>query len=271
MNILAITIFVSALATSTLADILGPTPPIAERTVVRWELEMADGEECRSSNLRLTITNKEELTRRVESNNRRRERTCNIHIANFGEGRREGAIIAPECRLKFNNDDKLPYYQLESRSGNDYCLDDIALYDNDKEDFATYNPITIRGTKMNNWSPLFHASNMVTVNDQLQALTCPSEGQGCPISDLAATATKRNETMYCMFNMNCAYVSSAVPAEQNNGIVCMENTFGSFDNYDYCCMSGDYGPGMPKCIPEDRDEGASNASNTTSVSSEMEN
>ena len=52
--------------------------------------------------------------------------------------------------------------------------------------------------------------------------------------------------------MNCAYVSSAVPAQQNNGIVCMENTFGSFDNYDYCCTSGDYGPNMPECISEER-------------------
>jgi len=270
MNIFVITIFVSALATSTLADILGPPPPIAERKVVRWELEMANGEGCSSSNLRLTITNKEELTRQAESNFAR-PRFCRIHIANFGEGRRGGEDITPECRLKFDNDEKLPYYQLESGNQNDYCLDDIALYDNDEEEFSTHNPITIRGTKMDNWSPLFHDSNMVTVNDQLQALTCPSEGQGCPINDLAATATKRTETMYCMFNMNCAYVSSAVPAQQNNGIVCMENTFGSFDNFDYCCMSGDYGPNMPKCISEDRVEGNSSASNSSNVSSEMEN
>ena len=71
--------------------------------------------------------------------------------------------------------------------------------------------------------------------------------------------------------MNCAYVSSAVPAQQNNGIVCMENTFGSFDNYDYCCTSGDYGPNMPECISEERVEENTSASNTSNVSSEMEN
>jgi hypothetical protein len=251
MNTFVITIFVSALATSTLADILGPPPPIAERKVVRWELEMADGDDCSSRNLMLKITNKEELNRNKDSRGFRAVRTCDITIPNFAEGRRAGALITEystsECRLKFNNDKKLPYYQLKSDSGNNYCLDDIALYDHDEEEFSTHNPITIRGTKMDNWNPLFHASNMVTVNDQLQALTCPSEGQGCPINDLAAAATKRTETMYCMFNLNCAYVSSAVPAEQNNGIVCMENTFGSFDNYDYCCTSGDYGPNMPEC------------------------
>jgi len=258
MNIFVITIFVSALATSTLADILGPPDPIDERKVVEWQLAMADGEDCSSTDLMLKITNKEELNRNKDSRRFRPVRTCNIFITSFGEGRRLGALITDnsdrECRLKFDNDEKLPYYQLESGNQDDYCLDDIALYDNDKQDFSTHNPITIRGTKMDNWSPLFHATNMVTVTDQLQALTCPREGQGCPINDLAATTTKRNETMYCMFNMNCDYVSSAVPAQQNNGIVCMENTFGSFDNYDYCCTSGDYGPNMPECIPEDRDE-----------------
>ena len=140
---------------------LGFPPRIAQRKLVKWELEMANGSYCSSSNLRLSITNKEELTRRTESNFAR-ARTCNIHIPYLGEGQRDGAIINPECRLKFDNDEKLPYYQLESSNQDYYCLANITLYDNDEEEFSSHNSIPIRGTRMENWSPLFHDTNMLT-------------------------------------------------------------------------------------------------------------
>jgi len=47
--------------------------------------------------------------------------------------------------------------------------------------------------------------------------------------------------------MQCEYASSSVPTHKNNGLICMENSTGSFDNYEYCCLSGDYGADMPQC------------------------
>ena len=121
---------------------------------------MADGEDCSSSNLRLMITNHEELIRSRQNSRWTPLRTCNVYIAQIGEGQRDGALFNPECRLKFDNDGKLPYYNLRSFNQNDYCLANIALYDINEEEFSSPNLTTIRGTKMDNWSPLFHDTNM---------------------------------------------------------------------------------------------------------------
>jgi len=119
-TIIALTLF-----GSTLADILGPAPPIPRVKLETWKLKMASGENCGSTNLKLTITNKEELIRRERTGGFRK---CEIEINRFDGGREDGGRISEynpnnrECRLWFDNDEKLPYYYLESRSENEYCL-----------------------------------------------------------------------------------------------------------------------------------------------------
>merc|ERR1712062_184168 len=241
------TIFVVvAIAAISYGDVLGRADRIPEVTLTNWELEFASEEarHCQSSELRLRITNKEELIWQKSSRgNHYLPEECVIEIPNFGAGSRDGGTFedytADECELTFDNDRKLPYYVLESQAKDEFCLKDVVLISADNQKFSRRNPFTFVGSKSLGFTPLFHDSNIDTVRDQLSNKTCPEEGHGCPLFDLVAT-DQRTEDLFCMFDMRCQYIASADPNSKNKGIICSESV-GSFTNYNYCCQSGTYG------------------------------
>merc|ERR1711953_788881 len=231
-----------------------------ETSVNRWEIEIPNLEECsRNMNnnqeimtLNLTITNKYELVDRKDQGFSTRK--CVFEIGQIQPGRRVGKDFSERrCRLEFDNNEKLPYFKLDSTNGIEYCLKDVAIVrkeDMEKEEkeekFSSHKPILLKGTK-STWSPLFHENQMVDIDEQMQTITCPLEG--CPVNDLRMTGL-RSEKIYCMADMRCSNIKSMIPAESNNGILCMENTVGTFENYNYCCISGSYGPDMPQCYQD---------------------